>query len=95
MNSKPYYRYTTKEMAELLYVSSKTLNNAMHKKVGMPFYAYEKEQKLKMVAMQLKMEPDLKLSQIATAFGFYDEFHMSKAFKQKYGVSPRDYRNTL
>lgn len=64
----------------------------MHKKVGMPFYAYEKNQKLKMVAVQLKMEPDLKLSQIARAFGFHDEFHMSKAFKQKYGVSPSDYR---
>lgn len=95
MNDKPYYRYTTKEMADLLFVSSKTLNNAMHKKVGMPFYAYEKEQKLKMVAMQLQMEPELKLSQIATAYGFYDEFHMSKAFKQKYGVSPREYRNSL
>jgi AraC-like DNA-binding protein len=46
-----------------------------------------------MVALQLKLEPDWKLSQIATAFGFYDEFHMSKAFKQKFGVSPSDYRN--
>ena len=44
--------------------------------------------KLKMVAVQLKAEPELKLSQIATAFGFYDEFHMSKAFKQMFGISP-------
>jgi len=49
--------------------------------------------KLKMVAVQLKAEPEVKLSQIATAFGFYDEFHMSKAFKQMFGISPRDYRN--
>ena len=55
----------------------------------------EKQQKLKMVAMQLKLEPEWKLSQIATAYGFYDEFHMSKAFKQKFGVSPSDYRNML
>ena len=93
INDSPHYRYKTKEMADLLFVSPKTLNNAMHKKVGMPFYAYEKQQKLKMVALQLKMEPEWKLSQIATAYGFYDEFHMSKAFKQKYGVSPSDYRN--
>lgn len=76
-----------------LFVNPKTLNNAMHKKVGMPFYTYEKQQKLKMVAVQLKAEPEVKLSQIATAFGFYDEFHMSKAFKQMFGISPRDYRN--
>jgi len=93
INDAPHHRYTTKEMADLLFVSPKTLNNAMHKKVGMPFYSYEKQLKLKMVAVQLKLEPDWKLSQIATAFGFYDEFHMSKAFKQKYKVSPSDYRN--
>ena len=93
INDAPHHQYKTQEMADLLFVSPKTLNNAMHKKVGMPFYAYEKNQKLKMVAVQLKMEPDLKLSQIARAFGFHDEFHMSKAFKQKFGVSPSDYRN--
>ena len=93
INDTPHHRYKTKEMADLLFVSPKTLNNAMHKKVGMPFYAYEKQQKLKMVAVQLRLEPDWKLSQIATAFGFYDEFHLSKAFKQKFGVSPSDYRN--
>lgn len=94
INDKPHHRYTSKEMSDLLYVSPKTLNNAMKKKVGMPFYAYEKNQKLKMVAVQLRMEPDLKLSQIARAFGFHDEFHMSKAFKQKFGISPSDYRLT-
>lgn len=94
INDSPHHQYKTKEMADLLFVTPKTLNNAMHKKVGMPFYAYEKNQKLKMVAVQLIMEPDLKLSQIARAFGFHDEFHMSKAFKQKYGVSPSDYRRT-
>ena len=95
INDTPHHRYTTQEMADLLFVSPKTLNNAMHRKVGMPFYAYEKNQKLKMVAVQLKMEPDLKLSQIAMAFGFYDEFHMSKAFKQMFGMSPSEYRNAL
>lgn len=94
INDKPHHQYKTQEMAKLLFVTPKTLNNAMHKKVGMPFYAYEKNQKLKMVAVQLVMEPDLKLSQIARAFGFHDEFHMSKAFKQKFGVSPSDYRRT-
>ena len=93
INDTPHHRYKTKEMADLLFVSPKTLNNAMNKKVGMPFYAYEKQQKLNMVAVQLKLEPDWKLSQIASAFGFYDEFHMSKAFKQKFGLSPSEYRS--
>lgn len=92
ITSTPHKRYQAQEVADMLYVSTKTLNNAMHKKVGMPFYSYQKNCKLEMVAQQLKMEPDVKLQEIALAFGFYDEFHMSKAFKQKYDISPQRYR---
>lgn len=42
--------------------------------------------------MQPEMEPDLCLLEIAAALGFHDEFHMRKAFKQKYGISPQRYR---
>lgn len=92
ITSTPHRRYQAKEVADMLFVSTKTLNNAMNRRIGMPFYTYQKNQKLDMVALQLEMEPDLKLQEIATAFGFHDEFHMSKAFKQKFGVSPQKYR---
>ena len=92
ITAAPHRRYQAQEIADMLYVTTKTLNNAMHEKVGMPFYAYQKDRKLEMVALQLEMEPDLRLKEIATAFGFHDEFHMSKAFKQKYGISPQNYR---
>lgn len=95
ITATPHQRFQAKEVAQMLYVSTKTLDNAMHRKVGMPFYAYEKDRKLEMVASQLEMEPDPRLREIATAFGFHDEFHMSKAFKQKYGVSPLNYRKRL
>ena len=92
ITSDPHRRYTSKEVAGELYVSTKTLDNAMRKKVGVPFYTYLKNQKLDMVAMQLEMEPELKLHDIAISFGYHDEFHMSKAFKQKFGISPQEYR---
>lgn len=92
ITSNPHRRYTAKEVANDLYVSTKTLDNAMHKKFGVPFYTFLKNQKLDMVAMQLEMEPELKLHDIAISFGFYDEFHMSKAFKKKFGISPQEYR---
>lgn len=88
----PHRRFQSKEVAQMLYVSTRTLDNAMHKATGMPFYTYQKNCKLEMVATQLVMAPELRLREIATAFGFHDEFHMSKAFKQKFGISPNEYR---
>lgn len=92
INATPHKRFNTSEIAGMLYVSPRTLDNAMRKKVGMPFYSYQKNRKLEMVALRLQMEPDLRLQEIAISFGFHDEFHMSKAFKKKYGVSPTVYR---
>lgn len=92
ITTNPHTRYTTKDMANHLFVSTKTLDNAMREKVGVPFYTYLKNQRLDMVAMQLEMEPELKLHEIAIAFGYHDEFHMSKAFKQKFGVCPQEYK---
>lgn len=64
----------------------------MKRKVGVPFYAYQKSCRLQRAAVKLKFAPQLKLREIATACGFYDEFHLNKVVKQKYGVSPQEYR---
>ena len=92
-----YYRKTVLVrdpcQRERLFISTKTLNNAMNKKTSMPFYTYQLNLKLEMIAKQLELEPELRMLDLAHAFGFYDEFHMSKAFKKKYGVSPMQYRN--
>lgn len=92
LNLSPHRRFETSKMAELLFVSTRTLNNAMHKKTGTSFYAYEKDLKLERIALQLRMEPEIKISEIAASYGFHDEFHLSKAFKQKFGMPPGEYR---
>jgi AraC-like DNA-binding protein len=37
----------------------------------------------------------LSVKEIAAALHFYDEFHFSKLFKQRYGISPREYRRNF
>ena len=32
--------------------------------------------------------PDIKVYEVAYELGFCDEFHLSKAFKNKFGISP-------
>ena len=53
------------------------------------FYAWQMEQKLEAVCQSLHNHPDITLKEIAVNFGFCDEFHLSRAFKKKYGVSPK------
>lgn len=92
LNAMPHKRFKAGEAAEMLFVSTKTLENAMRRSVGMPFYAYQRKRKLEMIALQLEVEPELRLAEIAAEFGFCDEFHMSRAFKQQFGLSPLQYR---
>jgi len=93
ITSAPHMHYTGKEVADMLYTSTKTLDKSMLHKTGLSFHAYQKERKLEMAASLLMTDPDLQLREIANTLGFYDEFHLSKSFKQKYHISPREYRN--
>lgn len=95
VHSAPHKRFTTQEMAERYHVSTKTIDSAMIRATGLSFSKYQTNRKLEMVATQLRVEPDIKLSEIAATFAFYDEFHLSRAFKQKYGQSPTQYKNAI
>lgn len=53
-------------------------------------------QELKLASAKTALETtDASVKEIAAALQFYDEFHFSKLFKQRYGVSPRGYRQHL
>jgi iron complex transport system substrate-binding protein len=41
------------------------------------------------------MDSELSLKQIATRLGFYDKYHLSKAFKRIEGITPQTFRSTV
>ncbi|MFA6287005.1 MAG: AraC family transcriptional regulator [Opitutaceae bacterium] len=45
-------------------------------------------------AARLLVSADMKLDRVAEMTGFADAFHLSHAFKARFGVSPRDYRRS-
>ncbi len=48
---------------------------------------------LKLTSAKVSLETtSLSIKEIADALSFYDEFHFSRAFKLRFGVSPRSYR---
>ena len=93
IHAQPHRQFRVAEVAGLLYVSPRTVENAMRRAVGTSFSKYQMNRKLEMAAQQISVEPDVRLAEIAATLGFCDEFHLSKAFKQKYGVSPSQYRS--
>lgn len=95
VNATPHRRFNVKEIADRYNVSAKTIDAAMTRLTGMSFAKYQMARKLEMVASQLEVEPDIRLAEIAATFGFYDEFHLSRSFKQKYGQSPSQYKQSI
>lgn len=93
ISRSPHRRFKVQEIADRFCVSTKTIENAMLRSTGLSFSKYQMSRKLEMVASQLEVEPDVRLAEVAAIFGFCDEFHLSKAFKQKYGVSPSQYKS--
>lgn len=85
-------RLTLNDVANQFSVSVKTIENLCQTHAGMSFAKYQMQLKLEMVASLLEVEPDMRLLEVAELFGFYDEFHLSHAFKTKYGISPKQYK---
>ncbi len=90
--SNPQIFYSSKEMAEQFYICARTLNNRFQRACGVTFSSYQMEIKLEMVREFLCLQPDATLHDAAVNFGFYDEFHLSKAFRKKYGQPPSKLR---
>ncbi len=80
--------FTLSELSETLNVSSRTLSSKFKKRTGKSIHQYELDLKLEMAYMVIRDYPDRPLKEVATNFGFYDEFHFSKLFKKKYGYPP-------
>lgn len=92
IQTTPQTFFTGKELAERFYVCERTLSNQFKKVYGKTLYAYQMDVKLEMVRQFLLSQPEVKLHETALNFGFCDEFHLSRTFKKKYGVSPSRYR---
>lgn len=92
IQSNPQIFFTPKEMADRFFVCQRTLNNHFQKACGKTFSGYQMDLKLDMVREFLLNQPQAKLHEAAVNFGFYDEFHLSKAFRKKYGQPPSQYR---
>lgn len=80
------------DLSKLLNFSTRTIQKHFKISTGKSIHEYHLELKLNNSKYFLISYPDMKLKEIAIMFGFYDEFHYSKAFKKLFGISPNNFR---
>ena len=77
--------------ARHLLVSESVITHLCSRQLGISFYRYVIQRRL--IAAKSLIETGALLSEVATQVGFQDYSSFFRAFKQEFGISPRQYRN--
>lgn len=86
-------RITLPEIAHHFYVSESTVSQIFRKKMGISFYRCVTQRRL--IAAKSLIEEGLLLENVGQQVGFADYSSFYRAFRQEYGISPRQYRKIL
>lgn len=84
-------RLSVRELAEQLYLSERTLNNAFHRELGKTVGRYIDEMVF-FEAQRRLLLTDHAIGEISEALGFCDQFYFSRRFKEHCGKTPSAYR---
>jgi AraC family transcriptional regulator of arabinose operon len=79
------------QLADEVGLSASRLAHLFREETGVSIQSYIRERRLMMAAMLL-VQTHERISQIAYSVGFGDVSNFNHAFKQRFGVSPRQYR---
>jgi AraC-like DNA-binding protein len=85
---KPNLNITPEMLAEQTKVSVRSIRYYFKKETGISLHQYQLQTKLDMAFQQLQIDNQQTLYSIASGYGFYDEFHFSRLFKKRFGISP-------
>ena len=83
-------KLTLSEIAHQFYVSESTITQTFRKKMGVSFYRCVTQRRL--IAAKALIERGTAMETVAETVGFSDYSAFFRAFKQEYGISPRQYR---
>ena len=80
---------TVDELARQFYVSNSTISHLFKQKMGVSIYRYITQRRL--IAAKSLIGEDIPMEEIARKVGFVDYSTFYRAFKQEYGISPRQF----
>ena len=90
MQSQPYKGFTAREMAESLEISPSYFQHLYKEFFGIPFKTDLINIRLD-YARGLILNTDLKLERVAQLCGYNSEIHFYRQFREKTGMTPREY----
>ena len=83
-------KITLADTARHFFISESTITQTFRKKMGVSFYRCVTQNRL--IASKALIEKGVALESVAEQVGFSDYSSFYRAFKQEYGISPRQYR---
>lgn len=84
-------KITLGDAARRCYVSESTISQLFRRKMGVSFYRCVTQRRL--ISAKTLILRGLALENVSTAVGFSDYSAFYRAFRQEYGISPRQYRS--
>lgn len=84
------HKITLADTARHFFISESTISQTFRKKMGISFYQCVTQKRL--IASKALIEQSTPLDTVAEQVGFTDYSSFYRAFKQEYGISPRQYR---
>ena len=84
-------KLTIRDIAHKFYISDSSISHQFKQKMGVSIYHYITQRRL--ISAKNLISKGMALEHVAVQVGFTDYSAFYRAFKQEYGISPRQYRN--
>lgn len=94
IQAAPSLKLTGKNIASALFISESKLRNTFKQELNMTLGQYV-DRCVFQSAQTLLTDPRNSIEQISRQLGFCDQFYFSRRFKQRYGKTPTQYRQSL
>ena len=88
----PAKNYSIDALAKAVGMNRRTLTMQFRKRMKRSIHQFAVAHKVRMAASVFAHAPGTPVRVVASMFGFYDEFHFSRTFKQLTGAAPTEYK---